>query len=734
MDSNSLVLEILRQENLFKMSIFQKQDLASTVRHYSQRSFSIGEINRLCQEIVCILNKANKKGLLENEALENLRKTGQLFWEHFFTREVKEKLKASSPTDLILSLDDDLINIPWELVFDGEQFLCLKFNLGRLVRTKQQVRIPQYRSLSHKPKMLILANPTGDLKSSYLEGVNIRNQFDTKRSQISIYFKSTDADSLYVKKNLRDYDIVHFAGHCEYDPNDPRNTGWVLSDRIFSAKDILVMGEDYSLPSLVFSNACQSAKSDSGTINPDYQTKTYSLASAFLFSGVRHYIGTSRKIEDQVSFLFAKEFYSQLIRHKAVGECMRLSRLRLIKEYGINSIFWASYLLYGDPNFILLKPKPKGSPLSFKKENFFSGRPLIIFLLLLVILSILTAAFFYFPLRYPREYFNFLNSKELFDKGENIKVMRNCEAIIKKDPLFLDAYILLADTHTRLGQSDLAIKDYFDLALYGQKKNDVSKVSSAYIGIGWIYQQEGKYSKAMEFYNKALAIAKESGNKLNEAIVLRKMAVWNIGKDNNDEALVLLTKSSEINRQRQYKNEHKYHLACDYFDIGLVLENKDEFASSREFYLKSKTLFEEIKAANELSDYYFNLGEVYLFEKNYQKALESYMVGLKIDQLKDNRPSLAADYNMIGELYMEMGNLAEAENYFNKTILLASQIKVPQELAAAYYDLGVLNKRTGNIKKTRDFFNKAIEIYHDIETSDFSRVTNELNELPSDTK
>ncbi len=730
MDSNSLVLEILKQDNLFKMSIFQKYDLASTVRHYSQRSFSIGEINRLCQEIVSILNKANKKGLIENELLENLRKTGQLFWEHFLTREVKEMLRASPSLDLILSLDDDLINIPWELVFDGEQFLCLKFNLGRLVRTKQQVHIPQYRSLLHKPKMLILANPAGDLKSAYLEGVNIRNQFDAKRSQISIYFKSTDADSLYVKKNLRDYDIVHFAGHCEYDSKEPRNTGWVLSDRIFSIKDILIMGEGDSLPSLVFSNACQSAKPNADTISLDYQAKTYSLASAFLFSGVRHYIGTSRKIEDQVSFVFAKEFYSQLIRHKAVGECIRLARLRLIKEYGINSIFWASYLLYGDPNFILLKPKPKSLPLHFKKEKFFSGKPFKALLLISIVLSILASLFFYFPLRYPKEYFNFLSSKELFNKGENIKVIHSCEAIIRKDPLFLDAYILLADAHFRLGQSDLAIKDYFDLALYSQKKHDTAKVSCAYIGIGWIYQHGGKYSKAIEFYNKALVTAKESGNKLNQAIALRKIAVWNIDKGNNDEALVLLTKSSEINRQRLHKNEHKYHLACDYFDIGLVMENKDELSSSRDFYMKSKELFDEIKSANELSDYYFNLGEVYFFEKNYQGALELYMIGLKMDQLQDNRPSLAADYNMIGDLYMEMGNLAEAENYFNKTIMLASQIKAVQELAAAYYSLGILNKRTGNINKTRHFFNNALEIYRDIETSDFARITNELNELP----
>ena len=56
LDTNALVLEILRQDNLLKMSIFEQEELASTLRHYSQCSISITEIHKLCEDVISIIN------------------------------------------------------------------------------------------------------------------------------------------------------------------------------------------------------------------------------------------------------------------------------------------------------------------------------------------------------------------------------------------------------------------------------------------------------------------------------------------------------------------------------------------------------------------------------------------------------------------------------------------------------------------------------------------------------
>lgn len=728
---NALVLEILKQDGQLAMSIFEKEELASTIRHYGQLSLSFAEINKLCQEIVSILNRADKKGILGQELILGLKKAGQLLWDHLLTKAVKDRLKTTQFLDLNLFLDEELTYIPWELLYDGKDFLCLNFNLGRLVRTKERISLTQYRSLSGKQKMLILANPTDDLKSAYLEGIYVKNQLDRKRNEISVDFKSTHIDKFYVKKNLRDYDIVHFAGHCEYDPHNPSNSGWVLSDGIFSIPDIIALGESLSLPSLVFSNACYSAKIKPDLIDVDYQTKTYSLASAFLFSGVRHYIGAIRRIEDPVSLAFSHEFYNQLINGRSVGECLRLGRLRLIKEYGMTAISWVSYLLYGDPNFVFFRSKARPAVPKFKKDIPFLKRQLVRLAPVAFILAICVFLYMWLPTLNPNTYFLFNKSKRLFLQGNNQEVISLCNQIIQKEPLFLGAYPILADTYQRLGDTEQALKYYFAYARTCEKRSDKENLSGAYIGIGWIYFLQGEYPKALDFYNQAITLSRENKDSLNEAKALERLAVWYIEKEDNDKALELLMKSSEINRQRQYLPAHRYALACDYFDIGLVFTNKDDFATAREFYNKSRLLFEKLKLTHELSDCYFNLGEIDLFEKKYQEALDCYLKGLGIDEKLGNKRNITSDYGMIGELYVEMDNLDEAERFFQQSISLAKEINAPVELASAYHNLGLLYKQKGKKNNAREYLRLAQEIYLRIDEANYQKIKKELLELNS---
>ncbi|MCX5706636.1 MAG: CHAT domain-containing protein [Candidatus Omnitrophica bacterium] len=703
-EDSILVLEVIRQPDLLKMSLFEQAEATSTLKHYSQQKVDFREIERLCQEVTQILNKANFQ---DAHAVKSLQKTAQALWDHLLTRPVKEKLKSSLSLSLILSIDEELINIPWELLYDGTNFLGLRFSLGRLVKTKAQGPDLKYRSPSHISKMLILANPTNDLKAAYLEGLNIKNQFDHRSKSVRIDFKSTNIDRLYLKKNLCDYDIVHFAGHCEYEPANQKNSGWVLSDGKFTVQDILSMGQTVSLPALIFSNACHSAKSNKAIVDADYQKKNYSLAAAFLFSGVRHYIGSIRRIEDSASLSFAKEFYHYLILGRSVGESMRLARLRLVKEYGIISMHWANYLLYGDPSYILFKPKVKlsrGKPRINKRIIGFS-------LALLALVTICICLYIWLPSINPSTYFLFAKSQKLFNKGNNQQTVALGNRIITQDRLFLGIYPLLADAYYRLGDKESALKTYFDYALLAEKRQDKKHITFAYIQIGWLYHLDAEYQKALDFYNKAIELARKNNDKLNEAIAMRKLAVWNIDKQNYALALELLTKSSEINRQRQYLYDHRYNLACDYFDIGLVFANKNDYAAAAEFYRKSRLAFEKLKLKNELSDYYFNLGELYVFEKQYQKALDCYLSGLKIDEFQANKASLASDYNMIGELYVDMDNFSQAEKSFNQAIEVSSQIKSRTDLAEAYRNLGSLYKRLGKKNKAKEYLRLAQEIY-----------------------
>lgn len=728
-DSPTLVLEISKLEKTLKTSVFEKEELASTIRNYTQSAPAWPEIDKLCSEVISLLNKSRGP---DSTRLDNLKKTGQLLWEQLLGRGAKERLKKTQKQYLLFSLDEELIRIPWELLYTGEDFLCLRFNTARLIRTKEQTQRPKYRSLNNSSRMLILADPSGDLKSAYQEGIYIKNRFGRETGRIKIDFKSTLIDTLYVKKTLRDYDIVHFAGHCQYQPDNPRDSGWLLSNGTLKPQDILAIAETSPLPSLVFSNACHSAEENPDLIDADYQEKAYSLASAFLFSGTKIYIGAIQKIEDPSSLAFAKEFYSRLIRGNPVGQALRLSRLKLIEQNGPSSLSWANYILYGDANFLLFPDTRQAKP--FKVKRDFSPRyKKRIKRLIIITVFVFASIYCFLRLKPPRPdtYIAFIKSRQLLNQGQNEETILKCRKIIQKDPLFLSAYPLIAEACGRTGRIDDALKYYFEYAFQIQKTGREKILASSYIMIGWLYQQQGKYPESSGFYNKALALSRQTQDRLNEAASLRKLALWHMDKEDYNTALDLLTKSSNINLDRQNNREHRYNLACDYFNLGLLFVNKNDLPTAREFYRKSLRIFGAMRLKNELSDYYFNLGEICLFDKEYEKALSYYQKGLKIDQYYGDLPAIASGYNMLGELYLEIKNPEKAEDFLNQSAAICKQINLHPVLASVYRDLGLLHKLKGNKDKAREYLSLACDIYQHIDTPDYQSAKEELASLSS---
>jgi CHAT domain-containing protein/uncharacterized protein HemY len=725
----ALILEVFKQDNSLKMCLFDHGQAVPTLRHYSSVEVSWPELISLSTEMVSILNRPVRDQPSKLDQLRSLQKIGQLFWDHLLSSPIKEKLKNSPPCRLTLALDEELIYIPWELIFDGKDFLCLKFSLGRLVRSKGDSAVLQYRELTESLRMLILANPNADLKSAYAEGLNIKNQFSHKSKKVYVDFKSTSIDKNYVKKNICDYDIVHFAGHCEFDKKNTQKSGWVLSDGVLKVEDILKMGQSCSLPALVFSNACHSAQVAPGLIDSEYQRANYGMASAFLFAGVRHYIGSIRKIEDNASLVFAREFYAQLISGVSVGESLRASKLKLVNEYGLASLHWVNYLLYGDPGFVFFKIQLRQERKHKLSAPYKSALFKTSLLVVLACATILLA--FWLPKVNPSKVYLFLNSEAEYNRGHNQSAINLGKQVINKDQDFLAVYPVIANAYQSLGDKDNAKKYYVDYMLKSEKLNNKKHLNQAYLKLGWFYHLDGRYAQAQELYDKALNLSRQLHDLQNEAVALRKLAVWHIDKNNFTQALDLLTKSIAINLEYSGNFENDKNLACDYFDIGLVFANKNDYPAARDFYEKSRKIFQRLKLYNELSDCYYNLGETYLYQKQYQLALDYYLKGLKLDQEQNNKVNLTSGYNMIGELYLEIDDLVKAEAYFKQSVKLSEEINSRVDLANANYDLGLLYKNKGRKNIAKEYWRKAQEIYRSVDPDKYQEIRTQLLELDS---
>ncbi|MBL7072124.1 MAG: discoidin domain-containing protein [Candidatus Omnitrophica bacterium] len=356
---HTLVIEIRKDRDQWRLGAFYKAE-SMEHRRFSIHRVDAENVRELCSDIFDIFKQTDKEGRITEDGLDELKKSCRLLYDQILSQQVKDEIRKTEATHLIFHIDEQLVHIPWELLHDGADYLCLKFAIGRIVLTSREIHTKGPRTIPSNFRMLALCDPTGDLKKAYEEGIAIRNQLDGTRNKIELDLKTTNVDVKYAMRNIKEYDIFHFAGHARYDAHEPSKSGWVLKDGDLTAEKIMTLGGSPSMPLVVFANACSSGETGEWSIDPLQENKIYGLANSFLLAGVKHYIGTFWKVLDSVSLDFSKEFYRNITAKRSIGESLRFARLKLIERYGLTSLIWASYMLYGDPDDHLFGLPPKG--------------------------------------------------------------------------------------------------------------------------------------------------------------------------------------------------------------------------------------------------------------------------------------------------------------------------------------------------------------------------------------
>jgi class 3 adenylate cyclase/CHAT domain-containing protein/Tfp pilus assembly protein PilF len=546
-NNRELSIEVMQEKDCLKIGA--SEQLAgepSTVRHYETVPVSMDQISTRCREIVETLNTANRQGRVSRDILVKLREVGQVFNDDLFTYTIKEKIRETKADHLLIHIDDQLVQVPWELIHDGRQFLCRRFSMGRLVRTRQEaIGAGRFRALAKPLKMLILADPRGDLKWAYKEGTEIRDYIDTEIELINAALRTDNVTPDYIRERLRNFDLVHFAGHYDYDRQNPWHSCWRLKNGGLKGEDIGKMAGTGAMPTLIFSNACQSARTDEWALSESIQDEIFGLANAFILAGVKHYVGTFWEILDEPSRRFALQFYQHLLKGLTIGEAVRQARLAVIQEYGEETIVWASYLLYGDPTFNYMEQIKRleareqhpesshvrlpGAEIRAREEviDFADKKPKVkkpgwIVAAVIALIAVVVLLFGYpGPLRQKTTQYEQAALRYLAE-DEFEKALNTARILVEKDPPSRLGYLVQGEIYFRQGQVNDAQAAY-EKALNVSNGTDLQK-AKAMIGLGRIASLQKQTDQALEYYRQATETAPaNSAGYLAQALLLEKM-------------------------------------------------------------------------------------------------------------------------------------------------------------------------------------------------------------------
>lgn len=167
------------------------------------------------------------------------------------------------------------------------------------------------------------------------------------------------------------YDILHYAGHGDFDADDPEmRAGWLFGERLFTARELSSVTR---VPALVVANACLSSLTSNfrTTATPEGRSRLRAadddllpgLVDEFFMRGVRNYVGTAWPISDVGAILFCTTLYTHLLPganagvSQSLGNALWIARRALKERESSFGALWAAYQHYGDPSFVLQEAK-----------------------------------------------------------------------------------------------------------------------------------------------------------------------------------------------------------------------------------------------------------------------------------------------------------------------------------------------------------------------------------------
>jgi len=288
------------------------------------------------------LNEAGKE--FYGEAI----KLGHELYSSYISSDIHGYLNSmldhSSDFRFMIKAEGRDAKLPWEILHNGEDFLCLKTRMSRVIMNRAFTsEIRSNKISTFKGVLIVGSNPRNDLENVEREA-EIVSQTLKKIEGINVkLLTGIDAtkDNVVSEIETGNYQVLHYSGHSYYDRENPMLSHLLLSrERELMAHELARLSKGEKLQ-LVFLNSCSSG------VGGGLGVGVMGLADSFIKVGVPYVIGMLWSISDTGAILLAEEFYNRLLITKDPGESLQKARLKIGERFDWKDPVWAAPIMYG---------------------------------------------------------------------------------------------------------------------------------------------------------------------------------------------------------------------------------------------------------------------------------------------------------------------------------------------------------------------------------------------------
>ncbi|MEO7923693.1 MAG: tetratricopeptide repeat protein [Chitinophagaceae bacterium] len=258
-----------------------------------------------------------------------------------------------------------------------------------------------------------------------------------------------------------------------------------------------------------------------------------------------------------------------------------------------------------------------------------------------------------------------------------------------------------------------------ELILYAEETRDRVLMIKAYMSNGlrcsYFKGQKNYTKKSIEFYEKALAIARQNRMEKRTGAIQLQLADVYLSIPDKDMSLKYVAEA--FSRIATTKDDSLQVESNNIY--GKVYLARNEKILALRHYLTALRLAEDIKAENAetkrmkselLRNCYIYLGSFYINIEDYDKAVDYHSMAYKmLDKLNDKRVPYqrVIDINTIGNLFAAKKNYDIAISYFERSIRMADSLKFATLKMPGYISLLNQYLRMDQPQKAMDYLNSS---------------------------
>lgn len=214
---------------------------------------------------------------------------------------------------------------------------------------------------------------------------------------------------------------------------------------------------------------------------------------------------------------------------------------------------------------------------------------------------------------------------------------------------------------------------------------------------------------------EAFRLADRISNKKFKARSHHTLATVFLQKNQNDSAL----KHFRYAIDQYEKLGLEERMAASFNGLGNVYLYQGVFEKALESYLESMRLLEKNKAPRyRLGLVISNIGIVYFNLENYTKAVDYYLQALKISEEEQDSSGIATAHTNLGNIYKYTNRFREAGEAYGKAIAIYEANGEKFGLANCYANVGGLRKNDKQIEEAQAYYEKAMALYRDLRNDD----------------